>query len=143
MGLLENGHAQDTAEAIEECEIATVPREDLMALLYRDRDVSIRFIKMLAKDVREKEEHLLQLAYSSVRQRVAQAILRLHQRYAKVNEPGIGLKISREDLATIVGAATESLIRCLSDLKQDGLIASEGREIVILDMARLKRLAER
>ena len=142
MGLLESGHALETAEALEECEVASVPRDDLLALLYKDRDVSIRFIKMLAHDVKEKEQHLLQLAYASVRQRVAQAILRVHERYAATGQ-GLGVKISREDLASIVGTATESLIRCITDLKEDGLIASEGRDIRIVDKARLERVASR
>src|SRR4029450_11912772 len=68
MGLLENGRAMESAEALEALEVALIPREDLLALLYRDRDVSIRFIKMLARDVKEKEQHLLELAYASVRQ---------------------------------------------------------------------------
>lgn len=143
MGLLENGRAMETAEALEDCEVALIPREDLLALLYRDRDVSIRFIKMLAKDVKEKEQHLLQLAYASVRQRVAQALLRVHDRYAKEDASDLGVRISREDLATIVGTATESLIRCLTDLKEEGLIASEGREIRIVNKAKLEKLAHR
>ncbi len=143
MGLLENGRAMESAEALEECEVALVPREDLLALLYRDRDVSIRFIRMLARDVKEKEQHLLQLAYASVRQRVAQALLRVHERYAADKASDLGLRISREDLASIVGTATESLIRCLTDLKEDGLIASEGRDIRIVDKARLEKVAHR
>jgi len=141
MGLLENGRATETAEALEECEVALIPREDLLALLYKDRDVSIRFIKMLARDVKEKEQHLLQLAYASVRQRVAQALLRVHERYAQPKDPDLGVRISREDLATIVGTATESLIRCLTDLKEEGAIETQGRDIRILDRVRLEGLA--
>jgi len=140
MGLLENGRAMETAETMEECEVALIPREDLLALLYRDRDVSIRFIKMLAHDIKDKEQHLLQMAYASVRQRVAQALLRLHARFAQEGS-GLGVKISREDLATIVGTATESLIRCITDLKEEGLIANEGRDIRIVDKQRLERVA--
>lgn len=143
MGLLENGHALESSETLEPSEIALVPREDLLALLYKDRDVSIRFIKMLARDVKEKEQHLLQLAYASVRQRVAQALLRIHARYAEKQEPGLGVRISREDLATVVGTATESLIRCLTDLKDEGMIETHGREIVIKNKAKLEQLATR
>ena len=143
MGLLENGRAMETAEALEDCEVALVPREDLLALLYKDRDVSIRFIKMLARDIKEKEHHLLQLAYASVRQRVAQALLRVQDRFAVEKGPGLGLHISREDLASIVGTATESLIRCLTDLKEEGLIASEGRDIRIVNRTGLEKLARR
>lgn len=141
MGLLENGRAMETAEAMEECEVALVPQEDLLALLYKDRDVSIRFIKMLAHDVKEKEQHLLQLAYASVRQRVAQALLRVHDRFAAKEADDLGVRISREDLASIVGTATESLIRCLTDLKNEGLIDTQGRDIHIVNKARLEKLA--
>ncbi|MBK6754718.1 MAG: response regulator [Flavobacteriales bacterium] len=143
MGLLENGRAMETAEALEDTEVAPIPREDLLALLYKDRDVSIRFIKMLAHDVKEKEQHLLHLAYASVRQRVAQALLRVHERYADREGGELGVKISREDLASIVGTATESLIRCLTDLKEEGLIASEGRDIRMVNKAGLEKLARR
>ena len=143
MGLLEGGQALETAESLEDCEVALIPREDLLALLYKDRDVSIRFIKMLARDVKEKEQHLLQLAYASVRQRVAHAILRVHARYAASGGSGLGVKISREDLASIVGTATESLIRCITDLKEEGLIMSEGRDIRIVDKVKLEKLAHR
>ncbi|MEO8589396.1 MAG: response regulator [Flavobacteriales bacterium] len=141
MGLLENGRAIETAEAMEDLEVALIPREDLLALLYKDRDVSIRFIKMLARDVKDKEQHLLQLAYASVRQRVAQALLRVHDRYAEAKDPSLGVRISREDLASIVGTATESLIRCLTDLREEGLIDTQGREIRIVDRARLEKVA--
>ncbi|MBK9193643.1 MAG: response regulator [Flavobacteriales bacterium] len=141
MGLLENGRAMETAEALEDCEVALIPREDLLALLYKDRDVSIRFIKMLAHNVKENEQHLLQLAYASVRQRVAHALLRVHGRYAEDQNASLGVQISREDLASIVGTATESLIRCLTDLKEEGLIDTKGRDIRILDKQRLEKLA--
>ncbi|MFZ1689299.1 MAG: response regulator [Flavobacteriales bacterium] len=141
MGLLENGRAMETAEALEETEVALVPCEDLFALLYRDRDVSIRFIKMLAHDMKDKEAHLLELAYSSVRQRVAGSLLRVHERYAQGSASDLGVRISREDLASIVGTATESLIRCLTDLKDEGLIETQGRDIRIVNKQRLEKLA--
>ncbi|MCB0790323.1 MAG: response regulator [Flavobacteriales bacterium] len=141
MSVLEGGRAVETAEALEDTEVAVIPREDLLALLYRDRDVSIRFIKMLTHEVKEKETRLLEMAYASVRQRVAQALLRLHERFATANDPGLGVRISREELATIVGTATESLIRTLTDLKQSGLIDVSGREIQLREPARLEELA--
>ncbi len=141
MAVLESGRSTESAEALEPTEVAVIPKEDLLALLYRDRDVSIRFIKMLTREVAEKEAQLLDLAYASVRQRVSQALLRLRDRYSAPHSGDLGLKISREDLATIVGTATESLIRTLSDLRDDGLIALQGREIHIRDARRLEALA--
>ncbi len=140
MGLLEGGHALETAEAMEDSEVALVPREDLLRLLYSDRDVSMRFIRMLTHDVNEKQDRLLQLAYASVRQRVAQALVQLHERFSAESSTELGVRISRDDLATIVGTATESLIRCLTDLKDEGLIESQGREIRILNKRGLEKL---
>lgn len=141
MSVLEGGRVAESAEALEESEVALIPREELLALLYRDRDVSIRFIKMLSKEVRENEERLLQLAYAPVRQRVAQALVRLHRRYGGGSEHDLGVRISREDLATMVGTATESLIRTLTDLKEGKLIEVHGRDIRISDLTGLERLA--
>lgn len=141
LGILEGGHATETAEAMEESEIALVPREDLLRLLYRDRDVSMRFIRMLTQEMGEKQERLLQLAYASVRQRVAQALMQLHDRFSGAQSEDLGVRISRDELAAIVGTATESLIRCLTDLKDEGLIATQGRDIRITDRRRLEKLA--
>lgn len=141
LGMLEGGHAMETAEAMEESEVALVPREDLLRLLYRDRDVSMRFIRMLTHEMGEKQERLLQLAYASVRQRVAQALLKLHDRFSGAQSEELGVRISRDDLAAIVGTATESLIRCLTDLKDEGLIITQGRDIRITERRGLERLA--
>jgi CRP-like cAMP-binding protein len=141
MAVLEGGRSAESAEALEPTEVAVIPKDDLLSLLYRDRDVSIRFIKMLSREVKEKESQLLDLAYSSVRQRVAQALLRLRERYSQAGSNDLGLRISREDLATIVGTATESLIRTLSDLRDDGLIELQGRDIHLRDTRKLEQLA--
>jgi DNA-binding response OmpR family regulator len=141
MSVLEGGRVTESAETLEDCELATIPREELLALLYKDRDVSIRFIKMLSKEVKESETRLLELAYASVRQRVAQALLRLRDTYGNQADNDLGLRISREDLATIVGTATESLIRTLSDLKEEGLVELQGRDIRISNPKGLERVA--
>ena len=140
LGTLDGGHAMETAEAMEDSEVAMVPRDDLMRLLYRDRDVSMRFIRMLTHEMGEKQERLLQLAYASVRQRVAQALMQLHDRFSADQSEDLGVRISRDDLAAIVGTATESLIRCLTDLKDEGLITTQGRDIRIADRRGLERL---
>lgn len=140
-GLLEDGQATECAETLEDSQLALIPQQELLALLQRDHDVSMCFIKLLARDGEEKRANLLQMAYASIRQRVAQSLLRIQERYAKEDDTCIGVRISREDLASVVGTATESLIRCLADLKAEKLISVDGREICILDDVRLQKLA--
>lgn len=137
MSLLEDGDYSETAIAMEATEVAIIPKQDFLSLLQKNRDVANQFIKMLAGNVLEKETRLLQLAYAPVRERVADALLKL---MAKENDAA-KLKISREDLASIVGTAKESLIRMLSEMKKEGLIESEGQSITILDHVALKRAA--
>lgn len=140
-GLLESGCTVESAEALETTKVVSIPKDELLALLHKDHDVSVCFIKLLSRDVEDLKARMLQLAYASIRQRVAQSLLLIHARYAQENDPSIGVRITREDLASVVGTATESLIRCLSDLKDDRFIAVDGREIRILDRPALQKLA--
>ena len=98
-----------------------------------------KFIKILSDNIIEKEEQLVNLAYSSVRKRVANALLTLYKRYSK-DEVKFNISISREDLANIVGTATESLIRTLSDFKSEKLIDIKGSNITILNLNGLIKL---
>ncbi len=140
-GLLGNGHSVEGAEALEPTKVVLIAKEDIIALLHRDHDVSVCFIKLLSRDAEDMKGRMLQLAYASIRQRVAQSLMRIHERYAEENDPSLGVRITREDLASVVGIATESLIRSLSDLKEDLLISVVGRDIRILDKPGLEKVA--
>lgn len=141
MPLLGDGEHAETAVALEDSEVVIIPKDDFVSLIRTSRDVATKFIKMLANNVVEKEERLLKLAYGSVRERVADALLQLQARYREEGQEAFSIRISREDLASIVGTATESLIRSLSEFKADGLVETTGREIRILDEDALKRLS--
>lgn len=93
---------------------------------------------MLAGSVTEKQEELLNLAYDSVRKRVADALIKLSETYKKDSNDQFSMSISRDDLAAIVGTATESVIRTLSEFKSDGYISIKGSNITILDEEELK-----
>lgn len=129
----------ETVTTLEEVEVAIIPKDDFLELFNRDKDVAYRFIKMLANNVHEKEEKLLSLAYSSVRARVAEALLHLRDRYQEKGDGLFSISISRDDLAGMVGTATESLIRTLSEFKTEHLLEISGREITVLDTAGLER----
>ncbi len=138
--LLENKPYSETAEALEDAEVCLIPKEDFYALLHSNANVMRTFIKMLSGNVAEKEKQLINLAYSSVRKRVAEALLHLQERYSKPAEPQFSMAISREDLANMVGTATESLIRTLSEFKEDKLLEIKGSSITIINAEKLKRL---
>jgi CRP-like cAMP-binding protein/CheY-like chemotaxis protein len=135
--ILSNDVYSDTATALEDTSLCLIPREQVDQLINLYPDVAREFIKILANDIREKEDQLLQLAYHSVRKRMAEALVKLHSRQTTDHE---SLKISREDLAAMAGMATETVSRTLSDFKDEGLIDKKGSNINILDITRLAKM---
>ncbi len=137
ISLLENAIYKETAEAMEDSEVAIIPREDFESLINENPDVAKRFIRMLASNLSEKEEQLLGLAYNSLRKRVADALLTLQKKYHKAGSEQFSIHISREDLANIAGTATESLIRTLSDFRSEKLIDIRDGNIILLNEKKL------
>ncbi|MBS1638112.1 MAG: cyclic nucleotide-binding domain-containing protein, partial [Bacteroidetes bacterium] len=140
LALLEDKPYTETAETLEESEVCLIPREDFHSLMYNNTNVMQAFIKILSDNILEKEKQLVNLAYSSVRKRVAEALVLLQARYDSKQDKTFSISISREDLANIVGTATESLIRTLSDFKEEKLIEIKGSNITIVNLDKLKIL---
>jgi CRP/FNR family transcriptional regulator, polysaccharide utilization system transcription regulator len=138
--LLEGKPYAENAETLEDSEICLIPKEDFFSLMYNNINVMKAFVKILTGSIEEKERQLVNLAYSSVRKRVAEALVHLQNRYDKPTGGNFTIAISREDLANIVGTATESLIRTLSDFKSEGLVEIKGSNITIVDAEKLKKL---
>lgn len=119
---------QDEAVAMTESEVELIPAADLRELIRNNREVSAHFLKWIAARVNDQEERLLKLAYQPVRERAADALLMLFDQQA-----GDTIHVSRDDLASMVGTATESLIRVLSTFKSEGFIDASGRAIRLMD----------
>ena len=133
--LIKDSTYDDSAAALEDAEVSLIPKEDFTALLHANRDVSSQLIKMLANNIAEKEEQLLQLAYNSVRKRVADAVLLLAEKEGRDE-----INVLRDDLARIVGTAKESVIRMLTEFKQDGYIDITDGMITIRDKKKLMNM---
>lgn len=142
MDLLQGNVHNESAMVLDDAEICLIPKDDFMGLIYNNREVSARFIKILSDNLAEKEMQLLTLAYSSVRQRVAEAILMLQEREEKAVPQGtqVAINITRENLAGIVGTAIESVIRTLSDFKDEKLIEIKGKKIIVINKNGLIRV---
>jgi CRP-like cAMP-binding protein len=140
VALLEDSSYDDEAIAMEETQIKLIPKDDFFQLIHQNRDVANAFMKLLSKEVKEKEERLLLIAYDSVRKKVAESLLLLKERYGKDEVATFSFPISREDLAHIAGTATETLIRTLTDFKDEGIIQIKGSTITIVDLDKLKSM---
>ncbi|MEO5501288.1 MAG: Crp/Fnr family transcriptional regulator, partial [Ginsengibacter sp.] len=138
--LLEDTPYQETAETLEESDISIIDREDFEILIHNNKEVAQKFIKLLAQNVSEKENQLLSLAYNSLRKRVADAIITLLDKFKNTGDHKFEIQMSREDLAHIAGTTTESLIRTISDFKNEKLVASEGGSIHVLNENKLREM---
>jgi len=137
--LIEDKNYDDSAVVLEDSQIVQIPREEFLNWIHGDITVASKFIRIITQNVKEKEERLLSLAYSSLRKRIARALVEIHEKFNKGGqEQPIG--ISREDIANYVGTATESLIRTLSDFKSEKIIKIQEGKIWITDLERMRNL---
>ena len=137
--LIEDKNYDDSAMVLENAEYIQIPREDFLQMIYTDMNIAAKFIRLITQNVKEKEERLLNLAYSSLRKRVAKALLDIHTKFNAGGESKL-IEISRDDIAHYVGTATESLIRTLSDFKAEKLIEIKEGKITIPQPEKLKNL---
>jgi CRP-like cAMP-binding protein/CheY-like chemotaxis protein len=137
--LIEDKNYDDSATILEDAEIMQVPRDEFLGMIYSDISIASKFIRIVTHNVKAKEERLLNLAYSSLRKRVAKALVDIHEKFNKDGAKNL-IEFSREDIAQYVGTATESLIRTLSDFKSEGLIEIKSGKISITDLHKLKNL---
>lgn len=140
VALLENTSYNDNAVVLEDAEVVLIPKDEFLNTVYSDLNLAARFIKLVAHDVKEKEERLLHLAYDSLRKRIAKALLDINSKFNKDGSTAHPLDISREDIAQYVGTATESLIRTLSDFKNEKLIEIKEGKIKITSVDKLQHL---
>lgn len=141
--LLSESRYPDAAAALEESLVAFIPKEDFLQALEQSKVLSRRLLKTLSHEFAVLANSLSLIAQKSVRERFALQLVILREKY-KVNfEPGMAVEInmSREDLAALVGTGPENIVRVLSEFKEEGILQTKGRKIIILDVKKLIALA--
>ena len=133
----------ETATVIGDTEVCEVPKTDFIKLLYGNKEVSNKFIGMISNNMIHLQQQLVDMAFATVRQRTAKALLELNTKGMMKDEKHVGISIPREDFAGIIGTATETAIRMLTEFKNEGLIGVEkGRKLVLFDIESLEEIAE-
>ena len=129
-----------SAVAINDIELCYVPKDQLLTHIQGNNAFSLDILRNLATDLRGAEDDLINMAQKSVKQRLAEALIYVQNTFGHDSEGYLSLVLSREEYASIVGTATESAIRILSQFKKDGLISTTGKQIKIEDLEGLKRI---
>ena len=128
------------ATALNDMELCFIPKADLMNDLKKNNNFTMDMLKVMADDLREADDVIVNMAQKSVRQRLAEALLHINENFGTNPDGTLSVLLSREDFASIVGTATESAIRVLSQFKKEGLISAHGKHIKIEDLEGLNRV---
>ena len=139
VSLLENKPNNETAIVLKEAEIYMIPQQDFLSLIYTNKKIARKFISLLARNLYDAENMLIDLAYQSVRQRVATVLIRLADQGGANKDQSI-ITVARKDLSRMVGTATESLNRTLVDFKDEGLIEILDKSLKIVNRGKLERV---
>lgn len=134
----------NTATIVEDAKICFVPKDTFLDILTEDTRFHRRITQALCQDLGVMEDKLTDATQKTIRERLAFALLKLSDNYGVEGGENskIDIALTREELAGLVGTATETVIRLLSEFKKDGLIEFEGKKIVILDKRGLARLSD-
>jgi CRP/FNR family transcriptional regulator len=131
-----------SAVAIEDAAVCFVPRELFFGIVEKNATLSMHLMRLLSNELKVAEQHLTDMAQKPVRERVAEALLFIKEAYGfEADGKTIAATLTREEIAGIVGTATETAIRVLTDFRQEALIETQGRKIAVLNLPKLLRVA--
>ncbi|RED42706.1 CRP-like cAMP-binding protein [Winogradskyella eximia] len=129
-----------TAIALNDMEICFIPRNEIINDLTNNANFSLDMLQEMAKELRVADNIIVDMAQKSVKQRLADVLIYLYETFNTDEKGFLGVMLSREDYASLVGTATESAIRILSQFKKEGLISTTGKHVKIEDLEGLRRV---
>ncbi|AZJ35180.1 Crp/Fnr family transcriptional regulator [Tenacibaculum singaporense] len=140
--LINNEASNLKAIAVNDMEVCFIPKEEIIRDLENNSNFSMDILKKMANSLKKADDVIVDMAQKTVKQRLAATLLLLDAKFDKNENGSININLSREDIANIIGTATESAIRLLSEFKKKKLIDLKGKEIYITDIKALKELSE-
>lgn len=130
-----------SAVAVSDMDVCFIPKESILTSLSKNPDFTLEVLRHMAHDLREADDVIVNMSQKTVKQRIAEAMLYLNN-FGQDPDGYFLLTLSREDIANVVGTATESAIRILSEFRKEGIVKASGKRLGIGNLQRLKELAE-
>jgi CRP/FNR family transcriptional regulator, polysaccharide utilization system transcription regulator len=141
--LLADENYHGSAIALEDTMVGFIPKKIFFEILTSSPEMSMQMMRLLSQDLDHSEIKRVDIATKTVKERVAELLLLLKETYGVMEDGAtLDIKLSRDDLAAMIGAAKEVVIRALAQLKEEHLIESRGREIKLVDIRGLIRIAK-
>ncbi|MGG8497821.1 Crp/Fnr family transcriptional regulator [Tenacibaculum sp. TC6] len=140
--LINNEASNLKAIAVNDMEVCFIPKEEILKDLESNTSFTMEVLKNMAMSLKNADNVIVDMAQKTVKQRLALTLLYLEERFINLEEGNIDIHLSREDIANIIGTATESAIRLLSEFKKKKLIELKGKQIAVVDKKGLREIAE-
>lgn len=138
--LISDESANLKATALEEMEVCFIPKEEVIKYLHDNHNFAMAMLKSMAESLKEADNTIVDMAQKTVKQRLAQTLLYLSETFGTNKDGCIDIQLTREDISNIIGTATESAIRLLSEFNKKNIIKLKGKGISILDIIQLKAI---
>ncbi len=130
-----------SAIALEDMEVCFIPKTEVMGFFNKNNQFSMNVMRTICGDLKESEDHIVSMAQKSVKERLAETLLYLEETFGKNEDGSLVVQLSREELSGMIGTATESCIRLLSEFNKLGLIELVGKKIILKDIGKLKKIS--
>lgn len=131
-----------SAVALEDMDVCFIPKTEVMGYFNSNNQFSMEVMKTICGDLKDADDHMISMAQKTVKERLAETLLFLENNFGKNDDETLSIQLTREELAGMIGTATESCIRLLSEFKKNGLIELIGKKIALKDRVQLKKLSE-
>lgn len=130
-----------SAQVLIDANVCFIQSSILFELVKINQEFNMQLIKQACRELGEANKYIIDIAQKTVRERVAEILVFLHNEFDEDENGFLKVPLARKDIAGMVGTATESLIRILSEYKSDNIIELEGRKIKLLNKKKLEQIA--
>ncbi|NJM79479.1 MAG: Crp/Fnr family transcriptional regulator [Flavobacterium sp.] len=139
--MISDESANLSAVALEDMEVCFVPKSEILQFFNQNNDFSMNVMKTICGDLKDADDHMVDMAQKTVKQRLAETLIYLEENFGLNEDESIHIQLTREELAGMIGTATESCIRLLSELKKLKIIELQGKKIFLKDKKALQKIS--
>jgi len=129
-----------SAVALEDMQVCFIPKSEIMGFFDKNNQFSMNVMRTICGDLKESDSQMVKMAQKTVKERLAETLLYLQDTFGTNEDGSLKIQLTRDELASMIGTATESCIRLLSDFNKLGLIELKGKKITVKDAVTLKKM---
>jgi len=139
--MISNEAANLSAIALEDMEVCFIPKNEIIGFFNENNQFSMNMMQDICGDLKNADDHMVNMAQKTVKQRLADTLIYLEETFGVNEDKTLKIQLTREELAGMIGTATESCIRLLSEFNKQNIISLTGKKITLIDKRQLKKIS--